>query len=593
MKQCNTLFLLFGVGILQLISCGGSSEQGNARCNFVSGKVLMSGQVKNAHMELVPDYFNALNNDTAAVYRTESDNSGNYEFKNVKTGYYYLNAVNPRDGHRVLRGPIFIEPQKNESKDLGKDSLVAPSKITAIIDDIINNKPAGIFVKGTTRIIPFKDITEKVQIDSVPAGTIDLMYALKNSSQDGYASQPFLNQLEVHSEDTLSVSYNNMPPHLISDSKPLNKDSLSVNDTMFLDTIKAIDPEGGIVMYRLISAPPGLKLDSLTGVISWHVVNDTSSQFRVGFRVEDKQGAGITVWVAIYLRAQQSKPSQPYVLFGNSDTLFYMNSSITVGMDSLFCPSLTAHYRFSWGDGDTSDWAYKSNASHIWNRSGTFEVRGQIRCSDNVNPTLWTDPLKIVIGSGWDIGNLLPAIQPSSIFAGDTFRISIDSTGGDSLFVKFFWNDSSIGSWTNNRSIQFSSPGSGIYMVKAAAAYDTLSSFISFSKPCSVSVMPRVPCSVIPTGDSSYAWSETLGVNIRLDMGSCTGTDSITYRFNIEKVDSVATFSDTTDWSFEPSTIFYLLDPASTYKIRAQSRDKIDLEIKKSEWSPWFFIHIN
>lgn len=589
MKHLNTLFLVFLVGILQLISCGGSSEQGNARYNSVSGKVLMCGQTKTAHMELVPDYFDALDNDSAEVYRTESDNSGNYEFKSVKKGCYYLNAVNPRDGHRLLRGPIFVEMEEDEIKDLGSDSLVAPSRITADVGDIVSNKPVGIFVKGTTRIIHFDDTTKIVQIDSVPAGTIDLMYVSKDSSQAKHDVQPFLNQLKVCSEDTLSVSYDNQPPYLISNSKPYTNDSLFVSGDMYFDTIRAIDPEGDAVTYRIISAPSGLKLDFVTGAISWYVGTDTISKFRLGFRIEDEHGAGISVWRTINISQQSHppKPSKPYC-----DTVGFINSFISVYCDTVFCSSKLVLYRFSWGDGDTSGWADSTSSIHQWTREGTFEVKVQIKCPDYQEPSLWSDPILVVVKHKLEINDLEPVVEPRSVYQGDTLQISFDSIACWSPFYKFYWNDSCFSNWTPNRFIKFTPSESGIYQVKVAAACDTSPSLISFSKPCSVTVKSLMPCLVFPIGDSTYAWSETLAVYINLEKGSCVGSDSMNYRFNIEKVDSVVTFRDTTGWSIEPSTVFYSLDSASTYKIQAQSRDIINNEIKESEWSPWLFIRI-
>ncbi|MEN9308801.1 MAG: hypothetical protein RL173_2733, partial [Fibrobacterota bacterium] len=71
----------------------------------------------------------------------------------------------------------------------------------------------------------------------------------------------------------------------------------------YQDTIKAVDPDGDAIRYRIVSAPTGLTLDSLTGVIVWTPDSSSPRVNRVQLKAEDVLGGSViwtdTIWVKL------------------------------------------------------------------------------------------------------------------------------------------------------------------------------------------------------------------------------------------------------------------------------------------------------
>ena len=65
------------------------------------------------------------------------------------------------------------------------------------------------------------------------------------------------------------------------------------------------------------------------------------------------------------------------------------------------------YYKFSWGDGTESEWLNTPEATHSWNKRGTYKVKVQamlthqiteeIDDTEDVKVTEWSDTLRVVV----------------------------------------------------------------------------------------------------------------------------------------------------------------------------------------------------
>lgn len=81
-----------------------------------------------------------------------------------------------------------------------------------------------------------------------------------------------------------SLVLGNSPPTITSTpSVPAGRERYEYN-------VKAIDPEGDRIRYRLEVAPPGMTIEEDTGHILWHVASELTGTYKVRVVAEDTQG---------------------------------------------------------------------------------------------------------------------------------------------------------------------------------------------------------------------------------------------------------------------------------------------------------------
>ncbi|HTW90950.1 MAG TPA: hypothetical protein VMH22_04510 [bacterium] len=119
-------------------------------------------------------------------------------------------------------------------------------------------------------------------------------------------------------------------------------------------------------------------------------------------------------------------------------------------------------YRFAWGDGDTSSWTAKvpsgqsGEASHVWNKSGAFEVTAQARDAGD-RMSNWSSAHQVLVAAVWsrtfggtgheDCESALPTSDGGYILAASTesfgaggydiWLIKTDSAG-DTLWTRTY-----------------------------------------------------------------------------------------------------------------------------------------------------------
>ncbi len=379
------LLLIFGVVTFLFFNCSpGSSETGNAFT--ISGSITTPSCKHTAFVQLIPEHFNPFTSDsTLMIYKTTADKNGDYIFDSIPQGIYYLGAVDSSMQYSLLKGPFEIS---NNSVVMGTDTLKKTSTvIVSIVSDSLSKKPVGIFVKGTTCLSYVHDTTRYVNLPNVPCGSIDIMQSTINKK-----TEIFVENVTVQPEETVTVSYKNRPP-VITSEKPYNQ--LFDPDSVYVETVKAIDPDGDQIRFSVILGPASLAIDSISGKIKWNATVDTTTKsYLISIRVTDTHGLSSSVEWTIENRITSLTPT-PVSPIGT--VICTLDSTYRYTIDTCQCLSQLPQYRFSWGDGDSSQWSTYPYASHTWTRIGTFSLRAQAKCNDFREESVYSDPINISV----------------------------------------------------------------------------------------------------------------------------------------------------------------------------------------------------
>ncbi len=172
-------------------------------------------------------------------------------------------------------------------------------------------------------------------------------------------------------------------------------------------TTKTTDPEGDSVSYQFnwggsgdtsvwsSFVPSG---DSVKMTHAWA----TAGTYSVTARARDNKG-NVSDWSAaltVTVRVNQAPatPGMPTGPFSGVAGRTYYFSATTTDPDNDM-----VQFRFSWGDGDTSDWGafvasgQADSAAHSWANGGFYQIAVQAR--DKLGgETDWSEPLGLVIG---------------------------------------------------------------------------------------------------------------------------------------------------------------------------------------------------
>ncbi|MEO0162100.1 MAG: PKD domain-containing protein [candidate division WOR-3 bacterium] len=241
--------------------------------------------------------------------------------------------------------------------------------------------------------------------------------------------------------------------------------------------------------------------------------------------------------------------------------------------------------RFSWGDGDTSNWTdyipsgSSFSVSHAFGDTGRYSVTAQAKDEDDAISN-WSaaHTIRILVygannypdapvkPSGPSIG------KPDSFYSFSTYAYDPD---GDSISIRFSWGDGDTSGWSdyvaNNTSVVDShvwcSPGN--YYIKAQAK-DIHGALSPWSAIKSIAIVTNYPPNTpsTPTGpstgfvDSAYLFSST---------ATDPEGDSISIRFSWGD-------GDTSAWSYyvyggNPVHMYHSWQNPGTYYIKAQAKD--------------------
>lgn len=512
-----------------LFTClmGGSAEQGNAR---ISGCVVNSDGQNEVpaftELYLVPYDYNPFDTGSAVVFYTQTDELGNYQFDRIPSGTYYLYARNYQQTLSLLKGPIQLDLDHFLFRT---DTLKKSASVTVKLSDKFTNTNTGFYIKGTTDKFMVSD-TEHVSISNAPSGVHDVMAYAPEIAQTPVI---YTEKLTIIPADTILVSYRNRPPQFITSHSDLPAQLLY--DTMFFGSLKFFDPDSDAIRISVISPPENFKIDSVSGDFNWLPSRTNPRASSIKFVISDEAGASSNLWWTPELVSVDSTPeiNPPFgPQFGIVD------SSYTFKADSIFCSTSPLLFRFSWGDGDTSEWSTAPVSEHIWRNAGFFSIQVQVNCTDFNFSSKWSAPLNI------EITNMERTAKPEMNYSGDTISIflydSVNVTVNASpcqsiTYYSFFLTDSAYQGWSESPQFTFYPPSAGLYQLRVSAWCDTATLLPSeLSDPLIIQVHESDTLSPpLLQGDTTYIINtDTALLSFNIQGDTCF-TDSQHYQFSI------------------------------------------------------------
>jgi len=87
---------------------------------------------------------------------------------------------------------------------------------------------------------------------------------------------------------TLSVTIHNLSPKVL-EFKELKNDGKNISYQ-----VVAVDPDGDPLTYVLLESPPGMTIDSATGVVNWQLKEGDTSKYTVKVKASDGKGGQVT-----------------------------------------------------------------------------------------------------------------------------------------------------------------------------------------------------------------------------------------------------------------------------------------------------------
>ena len=234
---------------------------------------------------------------------------------------------------------------------------------------------------------------------------------------------------------TLSVSITfNPPPN--TPAVPAGP-STAPKDSTCLFTTSATDPDGDSVSYRFdwgngdTSGWTGWTQSCSTGVAGY--AYPRSGTFQVRAQAQDA-GDARSAWsvpLSVSIR-NPYPPTTPSAPIGSSsgrrgETLGFSSTASDSGGDSV-------SIRFSWGDGDTSEWSALVRSgdtvrmTHVWRDPGSFPVSAQDKDEEDLASS-WSSPTTVTISFKWryQTGGSIRGASPAVGADGTVYVGSYDS----------------------------------------------------------------------------------------------------------------------------------------------------------------------
>lgn len=210
----------------------------------------------------------------------------------------------------------------------------------------------------------------------------------------------------------------------------------------FIDTIEALDPEQTEIVYSIENAPPGMKLDAITGAVVCSAA--ASGTYRYSLIATDADAGSCTAFVSLTvqpglslsLRAPRSAaPGIPITV-----------SAVTHGVDPtkvMLRFDLDGDGRYDFPKNGAFGTSIRVNG-HVYNSEGTFLIRAEAKTSDNHRATA---KRQIVVNSP---PKVVLAVTPEVITAGSP--VELDASGSSdtrngAVALKFRFDVDGNGTW--------------------------------------------------------------------------------------------------------------------------------------------------
>jgi hypothetical protein len=188
-------------------------------------------------------------------------------FLSTVTQSFIVSVANTNDAPTITSTPITAA---TENVPYIYDVQASDIDVGDTLTYTLTAYPSGMIINGTTGIITWMPTNGQVGSYNVTVMVSD--------GNGGTAMQSFI----------LTVINTNDAPTITS--TPI---TAATEDILYNYDVKATDPDGDTLTYSLTTYPPGMVIDSITGVISWRPTNSQVGIHEVTVKVIDGNG-GIT-----------------------------------------------------------------------------------------------------------------------------------------------------------------------------------------------------------------------------------------------------------------------------------------------------------
>jgi len=179
MQNLKSAFVIWMASLFTGCLMGGGGSDTEITNNTVSGIIHTSNShnVVSAKVWLIPVQFRAPVDPANSIYQTDLDHNGNYQFLNVDTGTYNLEALDPKSGDRLLIRNLKITSNLN----LPPDTTRATGSLSVLVSDSLAKMGGNIYVTGLLGQWKMNVGQNQILIDSLPSGVLPDIHIITQS----------------------------------------------------------------------------------------------------------------------------------------------------------------------------------------------------------------------------------------------------------------------------------------------------------------------------------------------------------------------------------------------------------------------------
>jgi hypothetical protein len=206
--------------------------------------------------------------------------------------------------HPILAPGVLKRGDRVHAEVVASDGQ-AESRVYQVAAVVVGNTPPGV---NSVKVLPAgTDRTQfKATVESVDVDNDDIQHHYRwrrNTTVVSEGEQPTLNTQSLSRGDSITVEVTPRDaggpgsPKL-SDPIVLGNSAPSITSTppvkyekgLFSYHVEATDEDKDSLNFELAMAPPGMKIDHASGIISWNIGPDAKGSYRVRVVVQDGQG---------------------------------------------------------------------------------------------------------------------------------------------------------------------------------------------------------------------------------------------------------------------------------------------------------------
>jgi RHS repeat-associated protein len=286
----------------------------------------------------------------------------------------------------------------------------------------------------------------------------------------------------------------------------------------YMYDVLATDPQLDIMTYSLVSPPPGMTINPLTGCIQW--TPPAIGDYEITVKVKDWKGASV---LQTFITEVDELPplNIPPVARAGGPYTGGVNQTITFdGSGSTDPNGSPLTYNWDFGDG-----SYGSGVSptHKYTSPGIYAVKLTVSnnnggtSSDTTKATIQCSPPTVSITA-----------NPAAIKTGDPCSLIWTSENAQSVSI-----DNGIGAVAASGSISVNPQSTTTYTITATGACGTQTQSVTITvyQPPTVSIN-ATPTSIITGQTSILSWSSTNAVTVTIDnnIGAVPANSSLTVK---------------------------------------------------------------